>query len=165
MLQDVIGHGIDPAEDGILGAVSGKRERRERSPAMSARSAGQKAFEVTTKFARRSKKVRKRKHSTFKDESYEVERILESRIKRGHLQYRVKWVHYKSDQGWYDARHFKNCPQRLYEFHVADSSHPGPPKRFPTWTKCYFAYEDAKASVCREVYAVLSNQDNALVVE
>lgn len=152
MLQDVIGHGIDPAEDGIVGAVSEKRERSPRV-AMSAKSAC------------RSKKVRKRKHSTFKDESYEVESILGSRIKRGNLQYRVKWVHYKSDQGWYDARHFKNCPQRLYDFHVADSSRPGPPKRFPTWTKCYFAYEDAKASVCREVYAVLSNQDNALVVE
>jgi hypothetical protein len=42
------------------------------------------------------------------DDGYEVEQILEARVCRRKLQYRVKWLGYEDDLAWYDASNFKN---------------------------------------------------------
>jgi len=71
------------------------------------------------------------------DGEYEVEQILEARVYRRKLQYRVKWLGYKDDQTWYDASNFKNSPYKLRDFHLADSTRPGPPKRLGRWIECW----------------------------
>jgi hypothetical protein len=87
---------------------------------------------------------RKCNHSTAdKDEEYEVENILNARLSRGKLQYCVKWLGYKDDQTWYDASNFKNSPYKLRDFHLADTTRPGPPKRLGRWIECWEEDRDA----------------------
>lgn len=71
------------------------------------------------------------------DDEYEVEKILNARVHRRKLQYRVKWLGYEGDPEWYDASNFKNSPHRLRDFHAANPLHPGPPRRLEMWVQCW----------------------------
>ena len=54
---------------------------------------------------------------------YKVESILDSRKRRGRLQYRVHWKGYpSSDDTWEPKSHLDNSPELLTEFH----------RRYPT---------------------------------
>jgi hypothetical protein len=77
------------------------------------------------------------------DDEYEVEKILNTRVHRRKLQYRVKWLGYEEDPEWYDASNFKNSPHRLRDFHAANPSHPGPPRRLEMWVQCWEKDVDA----------------------
>jgi transposase InsO family protein len=58
---------------------------------------------------------------------YEVEEILNSRIEKGKLWYRVHWKGYpKSDRSWEPASFINNCPDLLRSFHEENPSKPGP---------------------------------------
>ena len=72
-----------------------------------------------------------------KDDEYEVEQILEARIYRRKLQYRVKWLGYEDDPAWYDASNFKNSSRKLREFHTANPTRLGPPERLEVWLRCW----------------------------
>ena len=56
---------------------------------------------------------------------YEVERILDSRLHYGRLQYRVSWVGYPPDSEWYEAENFGNSADAIREFHAAYPRKPG----------------------------------------
>lgn len=71
------------------------------------------------------------------DDEYEVERILDSRVNRGQLQYRAKWLGYENDPVWYPAENFKNSPHKLRDFHTANLVRPGPPNRLEVWLQCW----------------------------
>ena len=75
--------------------------------------------------------------SAEEDDEYEVEKILDARVNRGKLQYRVKWLGYEDDREWYDASNFKNSPHMLRGFHTANPTRPGPPKRLGRWVQCW----------------------------
>jgi transposase InsO family protein len=68
------------------------------------------------------------------EDEWEVERILAVRLHYRKLQYRVKWIgHDEPDSQWYAARNLKNSPQLLSDFHAANPTRPGPPKRLSSW--------------------------------
>jgi hypothetical protein len=77
------------------------------------------------------------------DIEYEVEQILEARVCRRKLQYRVKWLGYEDDLAWYDASNFKNSPHKLRGFHTANPNRPGPPERLNVWLRCWEEDRDA----------------------
>jgi hypothetical protein len=77
------------------------------------------------------------------EDEHEVEQILEGRVCRRKLQYRVKWLGYEDDPTWYDAYNFKNSPRKLREFHTANPTRPGPPKRLDVWLRCWDEDRDA----------------------
>ncbi|KAF2690843.1 hypothetical protein K458DRAFT_288283, partial [Lentithecium fluviatile CBS 122367] len=56
-------------------------------------------------------------------------KVLEARIFRRKLKYRVKWLSYDNNLKWYNAANFKNSPHKLYAFYRDDLTRPGPPKR------------------------------------
>ena len=60
------------------------------------------------------------------EEEYEVESVLDSRMYRKKLQYRVAWLGYPPDSTWYDAENFENSPDLIREFHAA---YPNKPSR------------------------------------
>lgn len=68
---------------------------------------------------------------------WEVESIVNSQIKGERLQYQARWKDFGDDSNWYLAQCFKNAPDRLREFHVANPNHPGPPVRLPEWTRAF----------------------------
>ncbi|EFQ96383.1 hypothetical protein PTT_01418 [Pyrenophora teres f. teres 0-1] len=90
------------------------------------------------------KHKRKRSQGTAdEDDEYEVEKILNARVYRKKLQYRVQWLGYEEDPEWYDASNFKNSPHRLRDFHTANPLHPGPPRRLEMWVQCWEEDRDA----------------------
>lgn len=56
---------------------------------------------------------------------YEVEAIVDSRIFRKRLQYRVQWKGY-NELTWEPHNHVDNCPDLIQEFHAKYPSKPGP---------------------------------------
>ena len=58
------------------------------------------------------------------DEEWEVEKVLESRIRHGKLQYLVTWTGYNQPD-WQDAR-IVNSPQGINTFHARYPDSPGP---------------------------------------
>jgi len=58
------------------------------------------------------------------DKEYEVEEIIDSRVKKGMLQYRVKWMGYEEDGKWYDGGGFGNAKEKVRDFH---ERYPGKP--------------------------------------
>lgn len=88
--------------------------------------------------------IRSRKHkrkrnrdSADEDDEYEVEEVLDARVKHRKLQYRVKWLGYEDDLVWYNAANFKNSPHKLRRFHTTNPLRPGPPKRLGMWRECW----------------------------
>jgi hypothetical protein len=71
------------------------------------------------------------------DDEYEVQKILEARVYRRKLQYRVEWLGFEDDPAWYDASNFKNSPRKLREFHTASSTFSDPPRRLAEWERCW----------------------------
>jgi hypothetical protein len=55
---------------------------------------------------------------------WEVQQILESRLFKRQLQYRVKWVGYDDDPAWYPAGNFVNSADKVKEFHEANPTAP-----------------------------------------
>jgi hypothetical protein len=82
-------------------------------------------------------KQKRNRKSANKEEEYEVEEILEARIVQRKLQYRAKWVGYGDDPVWYGASNFKNSPHRLHDFHAANPTQAGPPKRLRKWIQSW----------------------------
>lgn len=52
-----------------------------------------------------------------KEEEWDVEEILDSRIKNGQLQYLIKWLGFgPEDNSWEPIKHL-HCPEKLQEFY------------------------------------------------
>ena len=58
------------------------------------------------------------------EEEWEVEKITDSRLFHGHLQYRTSWLGHPPDDQWYDASDFENAKEAINNFH---SNHPSKP--------------------------------------
>jgi hypothetical protein len=56
-------------------------------------------------------------------EGWEVDRVLDSRIYRGRLEYYVSWKDYgPADNGWEPAAHLENCPGEVAQLHPPPES-------------------------------------------
>lgn len=64
---------------------------------------------------------------------WEVEQVLDSRIRWKKLYYCVKWVGHDNDSKQYLAGYLKNAPQKLKGFYELYLGKPGPPIRLPIW--------------------------------
>ena len=71
------------------------------------------------------------------ENEWEIEEVLASRINRGKLQYRVKWLGFDDDFNWYPARNLKGSPHLLRKFHTANPTKAGPPKRLGDWLEAW----------------------------
>ena len=61
------------------------------------------------------------------EEEWEVEEILDSRLKNRQLQYLVKWMGTNSSENsWEPDKNLKNAPEAIQEFH---DRHPEAPRR------------------------------------
>jgi hypothetical protein len=60
---------------------------------------------------------------------WEVGDILAIRKHHGKPQYRIKWLGYDDDPDWYPASDVKYAPHKVQDFHLANPTRPGPPKR------------------------------------
>src|SRR3979490_2749808 len=55
---------------------------------------------------------------TPKGVEYEVEEVLDSRMRRGVLQYLVKWMGYpREENSWVPERNMRNAKKKTQEFH------------------------------------------------
>ena len=61
------------------------------------------------------------------DPEYELEEIIDSRLHRNNLQYRVKWTGYspEHDKTWYPAENFENTSIAIQQFHSRYPWKPG----------------------------------------
>ena len=71
------------------------------------------------------------------DDEWEVEEILDSKVVRGSLKYRVNWKGYDPDPTWYPAWNFTGSAQKVKDFHDAYPDRPGPPKYLDEWISCW----------------------------
>jgi transposase InsO family protein len=71
------------------------------------------------------------------EEEWEVEKILNSRVSRGVLQYQVSWVGYDPDPTWYPAWNFVGSPHLIKEFYELYPTKPGLPKHLDEWLECW----------------------------
>ena len=60
------------------------------------------------------------------EEEWEVEEILNSRLIRGQLHYRAKWVGHVPDYRYYPASDFDNAAELVHKFHRKYPNKPGP---------------------------------------
>ena len=66
-------------------------------------------------------------------EEYEVESILDSRIRRGKLEYLVHWQGYpNSERTWEPAINLRNAPEKTAIFHRQHPAQPSSTPRFYT---------------------------------
>jgi len=77
------------------------------------------------------------------EDEWEVEEVLAVRIRYGKLQYRVKWIGYDEDPEWYPASNLRNAPHKIRDYHTANPTKPGPPKRLQEWMRCWEEGEEA----------------------
>src|SRR5437763_6828736 len=55
---------------------------------------------------------------------YEVEEILDRRVKGRHEEYLIKWKGYDDSENTSESsKHLRNCPEKLHQFHPRN---PGP---------------------------------------
>jgi hypothetical protein len=66
-------------------------------------------------------------------EEWEVEKILDAKLRYRKLVYRVQWLGHDVDLTWYPAGNFKNSADKIEEFHDNYPSKPGPPLRLQAW--------------------------------
>ncbi|KAI0995150.1 hypothetical protein K3495_g13030 [Podosphaera aphanis] len=64
---------------------------------------------------------------------WEIEKVLDARLYRNRLQYKVQWEGWDADKEWYPAANFRNAPLILEKFHAEHHELPGPPRRLGTW--------------------------------
>jgi transposase InsO family protein len=74
------------------------------------------------------------------NQEWEVQEILDSRIRWKKLYYRVQWLGHDPDPTWYPAENFSNAPRRLKEFHDRYPNKDGPPELLDQWLE-----EDSRA--------------------
>jgi hypothetical protein len=74
---------------------------------------------------------------------WEVDNILAVRKHHGKLQYRIKWLGYDDDPDWYPASDVKYAPHKVRDFHLANPTRPGPPKRLDDWLRLWEAGENS----------------------
>ena len=93
-------------------------------------------------------------------QEWEVDEILDSKLRWRKLHYRVKWTGHDPDLKWYLASNFKNAPRRLKAFHERYPEKPGPPVNLPKWLEAeendvYLDDDplDAQVAVVAEDYA------------
>lgn len=67
------------------------------------------------------------------EQLYSVERVLDSRLYRRQLQYKVEWAGYELDEIWYPAANFRGTPFVLQDFHTKHPDAAGPPMRLQQW--------------------------------
>ena len=61
------------------------------------------------------------------EEEYEVEEVMDSRMKRRRLEYYVKWKGYGAEENsWQPKAHLANAPELIAEFHRMHPNAPGP---------------------------------------
>ena len=63
--------------------------------------------------------------------------IIASRIYRNKLQYRVNWKGYDADEAFYNAKGFKGCSYKLYQFHRDNPQATGLLKRLEEWLRVW----------------------------
>lgn len=123
--------------------------KRKRSPPAKRHSrtsnttSKQRSKHLAHSYCSRRHKRKRNRGSADEDDEYEVEKLLDARVYRAKLQYRVKWVGYDDDPEWYDASNLKNSPYKLGDFHTANPTRPGPPKRLGRWVECWEEDRDA----------------------
>ena len=78
------------------------------------------------------------------EEEWEVEEVLAVREHRGKLQYRVKWLGWDDDPEWYPASNLKNAPHKVRDYHLANPTRPGPPRRLQEWIRQWENDEDTE---------------------
>jgi len=49
----------------------------------------------------------------------------------------VKWIGFDEDPEWYPAGNFKNAPHKIRDYHSANPTKIGPPKRLKEWLRCW----------------------------
>jgi len=62
------------------------------------------------------KKPEKQKESSSEEEEHEVERIVDSRVQRGRVQYLVKWLGYADSDNTWQEESTMNCPELIARF-------------------------------------------------
>jgi len=55
------------------------------------------------------------------DESYEVEKILGKRVRKGKTEYLIKWAGYDDQDNTWEPTEHLNCPERVQEFTKRES--------------------------------------------
>ena len=70
---------------------------------------------------------------------YELDKIIDCRLFRKKLQYKVSWVGWDPDDTWYPARDFKNSPHAIRMYHEEHPEGPPRPKRLDEWARCFEA--------------------------
>jgi hypothetical protein len=69
------------------------------------------------------------------DQELEVDKILDARLLRKKLHYRVQWLGHDPDPKWYPAENFQHAPKRLRDFHSKYPDRPGPPASLQHWLR------------------------------
>ena len=77
------------------------------------------------------------------EKEWEVQKILASKLVRNKLYYRVQWLGYDEDLEWYPASNFKYSPAKLREYHIANPTQAGPPKKLVDWEKAWLQGKDS----------------------
>lgn len=62
--------------------------------------------------------VVKQKHVKMEQESFEVEKIISKRFKRGVWEYRLKWLNFPSKYNSWEPATNLTCPDLLNEFEI-----------------------------------------------
>jgi hypothetical protein len=119
-----------------------EENRGDSSDGSSGRQSGSKKRKKSACRSSRQKRQRD-DNAAIKDAEYEVDEILEVRIHHGRRQYRAKWSGYEDDPIWYPEGNFEYSPLKLLEFHEANPSSRGRPKRLKRWIKRFQREEDA----------------------
>ena len=67
------------------------------------------------------------------EDEWEVQEIIDSKLHRGKLRYRAKWIGYDDDPTWYPHTDFEGSPHLLRKYHAAYPDKPGPPPELDRW--------------------------------
>jgi hypothetical protein len=61
-----------------------------------------------------------RENITVEDEEYEVDQILDKRIKKGRTEYLVKWKGYSNEENTWEPTQNLHCPDKIREYHKGE---------------------------------------------
>ena len=71
------------------------------------------------------------------EQEWEVQELLASKLVGKKLYYRVHWLGHDEDLRWYPASNFKYAPRKLRDYHMANPTQAGPPKRLLDWENAW----------------------------